>query len=88
MSKPRHNTLQGGEVFGRLTVISYSHTTKRRDGTAGERVMNCRCSCGNTKKVRSSNLRWGNTTSCGCFHSELIIKNNRLRERKQQEVAA
>jgi len=72
-------SLMGGEVFGKLTVDSYSHSTKRKDGRAGERVMLCKCECGNTKKVRTSNLYSGNTMSCGCLQSERTVISNTSR---------
>ena len=75
----RHDSLKQGDVFGRITVIEYSHSSKRRDGSTGERVMNCQCSCGNKVLVRTSNLKSGNTQSCGCHHSESIVKSNKKR---------
>lgn len=75
----KRSSLSGGEVFGRLTVIGYSHTTKRKDGSAGERVMLCRCECGNKKMVRTSNLYSGNTRSCGCLHAEKTALSNEMR---------
>jgi len=76
---PRQDSLRGGEIFGRLEVLTYSHSQKRRDGSSGERIMNCRCTCGNEVKVRTSNLKSGNTTSCGCFHSDRTIQSNERR---------
>lgn len=77
--KVRHDSLHGGEVFGYLTVASYSNSTKRADGSSGERVMNCTCVCGNKTKVKTSNLKSGNTKSCGCLHSEKTILSNKER---------
>ena len=77
--KTRKDSLKGGEVFGRLTVIELSHSAKRKDGTAGERIMNCSCECGSKIKVKTSNLKSGNTKSCGCYHSCQTIKSNELR---------
>jgi len=54
-----------GKVFGRLTVLQYSHTTK-----FGQACWLCRCVCGNEVSVLSGNLKRGNTTSCGCFRKE------------------
>lgn len=58
-----------GERFGRLTVIS------------GVLIINdkvyareCRCDCGRKVTVRTSNLRSGNTRSCGCLFRESIVK--------------
>lgn len=78
---PRHDSLYGGEVFGRLTVVSLSHSARRKDGSSGERVMNCICKCGNSIKAKTSNLKSGNTQSCGCYQSDRTIKSNRERNK-------
>ena len=65
-----------GQKFGRLTVIQ--ETDKRIDGKI---VWKCQCECGNTVNVISTNLRKGNTLSCGCYHKEVItndISNKRF----------
>lgn len=49
-----------GEYFGRLKVLFY-HKTPHKAA-----YWLCECACGNFKVVRGSNLRSGNTTSCGC----------------------
>ncbi len=54
--------------FGRLTAIS---PTYRRDATRSI-VWKCKCDCGKTIYVRASNLRSGNTKSCGCLKKEKI----------------
>ena len=72
----RRDSLKGGEVFGSLTVLRLHHSTKRRGGSCGERVMLCKCKCGKEIKVRTSNLKSGNTKSCGCLHSEMSKKSN------------
>jgi len=77
----RKDSLHGGEIFGRLTVIDCSHSSKRADGTPGERVMNCKCECGNKIKVKTSNIKSGNTKSCGCYHSDQTIKSNLSRDK-------
>ena len=55
-----------GEVFGRLTVIGFSHSAKNRAS-----LWFCRCECGAERVVSFSNLRQGRTRSCGCLHSEI-----------------
>lgn len=61
-------TIQAGDMFGRLTVLSEAGTDK------GRRVYLCRCVCGNQKRVSGSNLRRsgapGGTQSCGCLATE------------------
>lgn len=75
----RHDSLKSGDMFGRLKVCGYSHTSKRKDGRAGERVMDCECSCGKRLKVKTSNLKSGNTKSCGCLHIERTVQSNKKR---------
>lgn len=65
-----------GQKFGKLTVIQ--ETDKRIDNKI---VWRCQCECGNTVDVISTNLRKGNTLSCGCYHKEVItndISNKRF----------
>ena len=51
-----------GKKFGRLTVLSYSHTTKRRS------YWNCKCDCGNECLRSLDNLH--DRSSCGCIRKE------------------
>lgn len=51
-----------GRVFGKLTVLSFSHKNKRH-----QRLWECQCDCGNKAFVNSSNLLIGKTRSCGCL---------------------
>lgn len=55
--------LTGGR-FGRLEVLSM---VGRQEGKI---MWDCRCSCGKPKLVSTTNLRTGNTTSCGCRQKE------------------
>src|SRR5882672_7018055 len=55
-----------GQKFNRLQVISY-HGRNYRGGT----MWNCLCDCGNYSIVQGSNLKSGNTRSCGCLVSEI-----------------
>ena len=52
-----------GQVFGKLTVIAEE---KKRQGR-GHVVWWCICACGNKVLVRGSDLRRGQTRSCGCY---------------------
>ena len=53
-----------GQTFNRLTVI-------RRVENKGKNTMwLCKCSCGNETIVSASNLKTGNTKSCGCLNRE------------------
>ena len=59
---PRRMNLVG-DVYGRYTVIAYSHTS----ATNGMSHYICKCSCGTEKVVSHGNLRSGHTQSCGCL---------------------
>lgn len=51
-----------GRAFGELTVLEY----------VGNYKWMCKCSCGNTKQIRGSDLTSGRTKSCGCLKKRLI----------------
>jgi hypothetical protein len=60
-----------GKTYNRLTVIARSENNKK-----GEAMWLCECSCPehNRTIVRSSDLKSGNTKSCGCYRDERIAK--------------
>lgn len=65
-----------GKKFGLLTVIEDLH--QRASDNNYSHLYKCLCDCGNEIIVRDSNLRSGNTQSCGCLtmsHGELQISN-------------
>lgn len=51
-----------GERYGRLEIV--------RDRQPGEQRIYCRCDCGNELTVSRSNLRTGNSRSCGHDRNE------------------
>jgi hypothetical protein len=51
-----------GQKFGELTVISYS----------GDGKWNCKCSCGNITQVKTTNLKYGKSKSCGCKRKNIF----------------
>ena len=51
-----------GQKFGRLTVQKLVGMSKH-----GESTWICDCDCGNDTKATRSNLKTGNTKSCGCL---------------------
>lgn len=53
-----------GQVFGRLTVIS------RAENKGGRIYWNCKCECGNEKRISRNDLKRGSTKSCGCLNDE------------------
>ena len=54
-----------GKKYGRLTVLSYSHSYQRKAHWL------CKCTCGEEKVIRGQSLKTGNTSSCGCLHKEI-----------------
>lgn len=54
-----------GNVYGRLTVVSFSYRDKRSNS-----FWRCDCICGKQSTVRIGDLNSGNTTSCGCYREE------------------
>lgn len=55
-----------GLVFGRLTVMAYSH----RSG--GNHYWQCKCTCGSIKLIQINHLISGQTMSCGCLNAEHV----------------
>ena len=53
-----------GQTFGRLTVVAEA------PGQLGRTRWHCVCECGNELIAQTSNIKSGNTNSCGCFHRE------------------
>lgn len=64
--------INGGEVFGRWTIISEAEKVN------GRRYFLCECSCldKTRRTVEFSSLKSGGSTSCGCFIREKTIKRN------------
>lgn len=51
-----------GQKFGNLLVLKLLATSKKGERTTWV----CKCDCGKILNVRASNLRSGNSSSCGC----------------------
>lgn len=66
---PRFDDLTG-QRFGRLVVERYDQRTARMHKWL------CRCDCGTKKSIWGTNLRRGNTTSCGCLRRERATAAN------------
>ena len=66
---PKAHNLKGMR-FGMLTVM-------KRVGTNSDRkaIWRCRCDCGKKTEVRSSDLKSGNTQSCGCLGNNFAKRN-------------
>jgi hypothetical protein len=62
-----------GQMFGRLTVISFAGYYD--DGKKKRTKWNCSCSCnGNTSSYLQGNLVQGSARSCGCLKKENYAK--------------
>lgn len=55
-----------GKVFGKLTVIGFSHNIRYAKSTASH--WHCICECGEKATVARANLVSGRQSSCGCLH--------------------
>jgi hypothetical protein len=54
--------------FGRL-VVSHFHDIKNQ-----QKRWFCICDCGNTRILRTGDLNYGETNSCGCLQKEIAAK--------------
>jgi hypothetical protein len=69
--RQRHPAIEVGDRFRRLVVVA---PAEKRNGQA---AWLCRCDCGVERDVRTSNLKKGNSTSCGCVSREKLVGRNR-----------
>lgn len=63
-----------GQVFGDLTVTKFSHKIFRNKRQGYYNFWECLCICGNKANVLSTNLKKGNSKSCGCKSSRTQLK--------------
>lgn len=59
-----------GKKFGRLTAVGPYF--RRQSKT----VWPCQCECGNQVDIPATNLKVGNTKSCGCYRREFTTERN------------
>lgn len=68
-----------GNKYGKLTVLEFAGWSNKHGS-----IWRCQCDCGNIIEVEGTNLRTGNTKSCGCLRrsfgeervEELLNNNN------------
>ncbi|MHA2068889.1 MAG: HNH endonuclease [Candidatus Thorarchaeota archaeon] len=77
----RPPVIKTGDVYGRLTVISFHHKCKRF-----RRHYTCKCECGTIGVHNGILLRSGGVSSCGCLQAD-ILRNNRHRALPEGESA-
>lgn len=63
-----------GQRFGRLLVLREEKPIFYKSGSKGFRWL-CQCDCGKQKIILGSCLKSGNTTSCGCYKTEISRVN-------------
>ena len=61
-----------GHRYGRLTVVSEALPYIYANG-AKQRMVLCKCDCGNEVIVRINDIRKGVTKSCGCFYLLFLL---------------
>jgi len=72
-----------GRRFGALKVLKQSKGSWGR----GKSICTCRCDCGKTIKVTASNIKRGNSRSCGCARSK-PVKHGGVINRKKTRLYA
>lgn len=73
-----------GKRFGRLVVLRREYVDSRRAWWL------CKCDCGASHAVEGTQLRRGNTRSCGCLRAEIAAERMREigRRPKRKEASA
>lgn len=61
-----------GNTYGRLSVVSHSHTRRWETSKQTDQYWVCLCDCGESTVVRGSSLKSGYTKSCGCLRREVL----------------
>ena len=69
-SKLLHNLI--GLKFGKLNVINHDGNSKSNSGN----YWICQCDCGNICSINGKYLKAGDTKSCGCLVTDILIKRN------------
>lgn len=71
-----------GHKYGRLTVTGYAGITLRGQKRKQRyNLWECKCDCGGQTFATTSDLRSGNTKSCGCLNKERITKHGKSKTR-------
>lgn len=75
MFNGKEKVVRVGDVFGRYKILDFVKLEKLN--------AICECECEVVKTVLLRSLLTGNTKSCGCFNSDLVIKRNKKHGRLQ-----
>lgn len=71
-----------GQKFGRWTVLKQNLDTNSKHMYSWI----CRCDCGNIGIVSTYSLLHKTSTSCGCYHKELCIKQNTTHKMSKKRI--
>lgn len=69
-----------GQRFGRWTVVKRAEKPSPYISFGGAWWL-CKCDCGEEHIVRGTNLRNGQSVSCGCYMRERVAAANKARKR-------
>lgn len=75
-----------GKRYGYLTVIKPAESLVYPSGRKRTQYL-CRCDCGNEVVLPSSNLKSGNTKSCGCKRYEMASKTQKSKRRNRYDLS-
>lgn len=64
-----------GQRYGKLLVISDAPSYVYKDGSK-QRMLLCKCDCGNEVVIRLNDIRKGATKSCGCGRTKRPIRSS------------
>lgn len=73
--RPKKPVNIGGK-YGRLTILSEESPHKYPSGKI-QRIVKCKCDCGNIIEITLLRILSGNTKSCGCFRREYSKEKNK-----------
>lgn len=68
-TKQRIDVCHIGKEFGKLKVVSYSHSVRYKSGSS-TKFWNCLCECGTIKPIASPHLTSLKAKSCGCLRNK------------------
>lgn len=72
-------------TYGDLTIIKELDTYLAKDGEK-ERVVLCKCKCGNQKEYKLSYLRSGKVIDCGCIYKSSLKPKKELKSIPESDV--
>jgi hypothetical protein len=70
-----------GQKFGRLTVLSLDHETKK-----GRRFWLCKCECGNEVVKDAKDILSGHVKSCGCLQRNVLGASKRTHGKSRTKI--